>query len=48
MSKSTLGMQNIHEIEIDYVNENDVESNFYKYKNNRIMREQKHRHKHVS
>ena len=29
MSKSTLGMQNIHEIEIDYVNENDVESKIY-------------------
>ena len=48
ISEKILGVQKMYTTEIDYVNENDVESNFYKYKNNRIMREQRHRHKHVS
>ena len=31
MFERTLGVQNMHTIEIAYVNENDVKSNIYKY-----------------
>ena len=45
MSDITIWVQNMHETEIAYVNDNDVESNIHKY--NRIKPERKHPYKHI-